>query len=195
MPSGGSSPVSYLILPPPSEASPLPPPQAFIGILSASSEPPPPSPLPLLQAIKQPFMGNISPFKSSPLQVLRESLPLVHHQSRSRNANIGPSYRWPWTRLTSAVALPKRLLGTRWASTTDATRLDVNILTLITLKLNDLQPFNYVINISVKQKLRTRFGPCFTSSGELIDALTYARANPLMRNVKIMGRGDSHMDS
>ncbi|BAF07822.1 uncharacterized protein [Oryza sativa Japonica Group] len=115
-----------------------------------------PSPLPLPRATKQPFIGIFSPFKSYPLQVIRESLPLAHHQSLSRNA-IGPSYRWPWTRLTSAVALPK-LLGTRWASTNTSST--------------------------------TGFGPCFTSAGELIDALTYARANPLMRKVKIMGRED-----
>uniref|UniRef100_A0A0D3F0S2 Uncharacterized protein n=1 Tax=Oryza barthii TaxID=65489 RepID=A0A0D3F0S2_9ORYZ len=107
-----------------------------------------PSPLPLPRAIKQPFIGNFSPFKSYPLQ--------AHHQSLSRNA-IGPSYRWPWTQLTSAVALPK-LLGTRWASTNTSST--------------------------------TGFGPCFTSAGELIDAFTYARANPLMRKVKIMGRED-----
>lgn len=78
--------VSHLAAP--SEASPLPPLQALIGILSASSEPPlpsplegvrSPSPLPLPRATKQPFIGNFSPFKSYPLQVIRESLPLVGH--------------------------------------------------------------------------------------------------------------------
>lgn len=40
-----------------------------------------PSPLPLPRATKQPFIGNFSPFKSYPLQVIRESLPLVGHSS------------------------------------------------------------------------------------------------------------------
>lgn len=80
--------VSHLAAP--SEASPLPPLQALIGILSASSEPPlpsplegvrSPSPLPLPRATKQPFIGIFSPFKSYPLQVIRESLPLVGHSS------------------------------------------------------------------------------------------------------------------